>query len=488
VCAGVQSSIQAEPTRINIAPWSNNSFAAAPPSAAAVDEPASPSPIPAVVEQIRVPEPTESSPAPASPSPAIVEAPAVNNNSSMLTSEPAATNASVPTLPALTDRPTIGNISSDTASSDSAAPADEQVPFVDTNSYETDVGLPVPNTAGDDVSVLNATDAGLPAPNTAAATPSSPAVDAQQGGDSNTTVVWAAQPASPAPNTSTSAAAQEQLVGSDGAATRPSDVATPASPAVEEQPGNANATNARTPDPASSTADEAPAPTSPAPAAEEQQPASDTDAATAQPAASDTDMATPAEEQQLEDGEDTTVGYAVHTPSHAATTTAPSSPLPQQQPAANGSNTSAELNSVLQDGDTNNMTVVAASAPNAMVDPQRTPAVEDLLGNTAAVPSLNPTVVDLSAGSDKSSSTKEPFAQLASVQDEAPVDDISMVGPEGRTVTDLRSAGVEEKGQANKASSNEPATNRSKNDRASENDISVTELVSIPYTSLNSTS
>jgi hypothetical protein len=331
-----------------------------------------------------------------------------------------------------------------------------------------------------------------------------------QGDGSNTTTdSWVSQPASPAPNTTASPVAQEQLVGSNGsAATGPSDIATSASPAAEEQQGNDNTTNA------SPAADEV-AITPPSTAAEQQQPASDIDAAVELPADSDSaDIEEPSSPApvELEDG-DTSVGYAVHTPpSKSATTPAPSSPLPEQQPAANSSSTSAEPTSTnaaaptatpepsagLQNSNTDNTTVAAASAPDAMVDPQPSPIVENLQGNAAALPTSSPIVVDLSAGSDKISSTIEPFAHVAAVlpedvallQNDAPVYDISMVGPEGATVADLsnRSAGVQERGQANKASSNDSATNGSKNDMASQNDFSVTELVSIAYTSLNSTS
>jgi hypothetical protein len=316
--------------------------------------------------------------------------------------------------------------------------------------------------------------------------------NAQQDDNSNATGVWAMQQPSPSP---ASPAAGEQLMGSDGAA--PSDVPAPASLAVIEQPRNGSAADLAA----------AAAPATPSlPAVGEQQPTSDINAAAAGVEASDVsaqlDIAGPASpaaaEQQLEDG-NTTVGWAVHpSASNLSRSPAASSPVPEQQ-AADTSNPTAEPASPnagatpepaadQQDGDNGNMTVAAASVPNAVADPQRTPAVDDLRGVTAGSLNSSPTVVDLLAGSDQSGTAGEQFAQVASVQDDAPVDDISMVGPGGASVTDLSSGGVEEKAPARKGSSNDSAVHRSQSGTAAHNEFLVNDLVSIPYTRIDSSS
>ncbi|WIA41051.1 hypothetical protein OEZ86_004687 [Tetradesmus obliquus] len=191
---GVQSSVRAEPSRINIPPWNNNSFAAAPP--AAVAQPALPSPAPAV-QGNTLPAPVQTIPAatpsPASPTLIVQVEPAASNSSSPAISDtvkPSAPAANA-TSPAAINTPPANNNSTSPASVDEPAAGDNSINL--SNSYETNAAVPAPD------ATTNA--------------PTSPAVQQQPGGD-NTTVLWAVNPSasnSTAPANTSSALNEQQL-------------------------------------------------------------------------------------------------------------------------------------------------------------------------------------------------------------------------------------------------------------------------------------
>jgi hypothetical protein len=454
--AGVQSSVQVEPSRINIAPWTDNSFAAVPPAPAAapspaIVEPALLSPNPAV-QELPLPAPAQNTSAVFPDSPAVVvEIEPAGSNSSTAILEPvipSGASASIST-PQLTDQPAASDNSSTPALEPAAlntpspavvdTPAANNSSTMEPNSYETNIGLPAP------------------------------ASEEQQPADGNTTTCLTTQP-------------------TVGESTAPYAAAASTLPAVDVQPEDtSNGTSIEPSAPAGPT-------TMPASPAED--------------------------DQQQQHDDNTTVGWAVHPSlSNMTQPATSSSPLLEQQPQDSTTNTisthslspsnaaaptpSPEPADGMQGG-SDNTTVTAAALPTANVSPQSSPAVDDLRG-AAAAPNDSPTVADLRAAGDDSSNG-ESIAHIASVQDVsgATVEHIGLEGgdtsAEPRTavpgqggsvnITDLSKEGSSENRQfVTAAAVPNEAGNASDNDPNNDNpvhmaplgEIPVTELVSIPY-------